>query len=174
MTRQPVGTDQQPELPDAPAPPGVRGRLVAARSVALVALAAVVGIPTLAGSDAGSPGRSLASVGFDERPGQAVALGGGSVTCGGIRLNPAALPGRTIGPAERSGPAAGVAQVLRLYEWTRRTPYDRVTWSVVEPGNGTALLVATAPGQQTRYIPVRRQPAGHWQIDTPCRLEHTR
>jgi hypothetical protein len=169
-----AGSDELAKLTDPPAAPGGRPRMLAARSAALVALAAAVAIPTLAGSGPGRPGRALAAVGFDGTPAQAVALGGGAVTCGGIRLNPRLLPGRPIGPAEQTGPAAGVAQVLRLFEWTRRTPYDSAAWSVVDAGTGTALLVATAPTQPTRYVPVHRQPDGHWQIDTPCQLQHAR
>jgi hypothetical protein len=94
-------------------------------------------------------------------PGQAVALGGSAVTCAGIRLNPADLPGR------------GIAQVLRLYEWNRPSPYDGATWSAVNADSDAAVLVArTDPADH--YIPVRRRPDGHWQIDTPCHLEPTR
>jgi hypothetical protein len=165
-----AGADDRSE-PTGPRPPAARRA-----TAALVALAAAVGIPMMAGSAAGSPGRSLATMGYAApvgAPAREAALGGGAVACGGIRINPAALPGRPIGPAERSGPAEGVGQVLRLFEWTRHTPYDGVAWSVADAGNGTALLVAHG-GPQDRYIPVHRQPDGHWQIDAPCHLEHTR
>jgi hypothetical protein len=102
-----------------------------------------------------------------------VALGGSAVTCAGIRFNPADLPGRPIGPAERSGPAEGIAQVLRLYEWNRHSPYDGATWSVVNAADDAAVLVART-GPADHYIPVRRRPDGHWQIDAPCHLEPTR
>ena len=150
-----------------------RGRRVSVlRSAAVVAALAAVGIPTLTGSAAGSPARSLTDVTpvGGVRPGE-VALGGGTARCGGLPVDPAALPGTAIGAAERSGPAEGISQLLRLYEWTRHTPYDGATWSYVDAGPDAALLVATWPGRARRYIPVHQRPDTHWQIDAPCTLQ---
>lgn len=144
---------------------GTSGRRRAARSAAVVA-AAASGLLTLAGS---ATGVSLAGLTGAGAPGQAVALGGSTATCGGIRLNPAALPGRPVARTDHTGPAAAIAQVLRLYEWTRTTPYDGAAWSLVTATPDSALLVATLP-TRTRYIPVHRRPDGDWQIDAPCQL----
>jgi hypothetical protein len=101
----------------------------------------------------------------------AAALGGARMTCGGLVVT--ALPGRRVGAAEQSGPAEGIAQLLRLSEWSRRSPYDGARWWVLPAGDGAALLVATQPGRAA-YIPVRRRPDGHWQIDAPCRPQFSR
>ncbi|MEN3361944.1 MAG: hypothetical protein V7637_5926 [Mycobacteriales bacterium] len=145
--------------------PGGGRRPGSLRSATLAAAVAVASLLTLSGADAGS-GRALADAGL---PGSA--LGGVGATCGGVRLNPADLPGPAIGAEQRSGPAEGISQLLRLYEWTRHTPYDGARWSTVTgAGYGTALLVATLPGQAAQYIPVHLRSDGHWQIDTPCEL----
>lgn len=157
---------------DVPAGTPGRRRVGVLRSAAVVAAVAAVGIPTLAGSAAGTPARSPAEVALvgGVRPGE-VALGGGTASCGGISVNPADLPGRAISAEDRSGPAEGISQILRLYEWTRHTPYDGARWSSVDAGPQAALLVATWPGRPSRYIPVRQRADTHWQIDAPCTLK---
>jgi hypothetical protein len=154
--------------------PGGGHRPGALRSAALAAGVVAASLLTLSGGEASS-GPALADVGPPAGApagfGQPAAFGGGGATCGGVRLNPAALPGRPIGPGEQSGPAEGIGQLLRLYEWTRHTPYDGARWSTVNgAGYGTALLVAALPGGPARYIPVHLRPDGHWQIDAPCEL----
>lgn len=129
------------------------------RMAVLVAVAVAAGVPTLTGSASGSTA-------------QAVTFGGSAVTCGGLRLNPADLPGRPIAATERSGPAEGVAAVLRLSEWTRNSPYRAASWFAVDTGPGTALLVART--DTDHYFPLHRRPDTHWQIDTPCTLHSTR
>jgi hypothetical protein len=106
-------------------------------------------------------------------PGVVPALGGARMICGGLPFDSAALPGRPVGADEISGPAEGISQVLRLSEWSRSSPYDRARWSVLPAGSGAALLVATRPGEAA-YLPVRRRPDGHWQIDAPCRPQLSR
>ncbi|HVQ92004.1 MAG TPA: hypothetical protein VMU51_13300 [Mycobacteriales bacterium] len=159
------------ELVEHPAgAPGTDRRSRRARSVALAAGVAAAGLLTLSGADAGA-GPALAGVALTGPGGQPVAFGGSRVSCGGVWINTAELPGRTIGEAERSGPAEGISQVLRLSEWTRTTPYDGVRWSTVNGATAdTALLVATTPRRATRYVPLHRGPDGHWQIDAPCEL----
>ncbi len=90
-----------------------------------------------------------------------------SVECGGVRVALSALPGRPVDANEHGGPAEGLDQVYRLYEWSRKTPYDTATWTLVVPRDGVALLVATAPGTRT-YVPVRQQPDGHWLAFPAC------
>jgi hypothetical protein len=140
--------------------PGTPGRLL--RSAAVAAAAVALGAPTL-GASAASAGLAPAAV--------TTLLGGASMTCGGLPVNPAALPGRPIRGSDRSGPAEGVSQVFRLSEWTRTSPYDGAHWSYVSAGNGAALLVATWSNGASRYIPVRERSDRHWQIDSPCTLQ---
>jgi hypothetical protein len=170
-----AGPADGPDLIESRAVPatGRDPRSLPVRTALLATVAAAIGSCTLAGSAAGSPGQP-ATVGGGTGLAGRVAVAGGTLECGGIRLGVAALPGRPVGADERTGPAEGISQVLRLFEWTRRTPYDGVAWSVADAGNGTALLVATARAGSARYIPVRRLPDGHWQIDAPCRLHRPR
>jgi hypothetical protein len=124
------------------------------RAVLVGALVAAAGLPLSASAAGPLPG--------------AAGFAGGIVRCGGVEVPIASLPGRRIADSERSGPAEGIAGILRLSEWSRDSPYAKASWSTVSAGPGRALLVATSDGGRTSYVPVYRRADSHWQIGPAC------
>jgi hypothetical protein len=150
----------------------VRGRSYARRAGTVLAAVAGLGLLTASAVE-GTPAYGTGGV-TPARAGDGVAAprlaaattAGATVNCGGITIG-ASDRGRPVADAERSGPAEAIAQVLRLAEWNRTSPYDRAAWSVVPVTADTAMLIARL-SRQTTYVPAYKRPDGHWQMGTPC------
>jgi len=125
----------------------------------------------LAGASAVQPGSGAGAAGAGAAAAAGTGGGGGAgngdTDCGGVRFDRASLPGRPLGSAEEAGPTGRVADALGLRGWPRAVPYDAARWTVVTVGDA-GVLVATASGQPTRYLPIRRQPTGDWLAGRPC------
>jgi hypothetical protein len=147
-----------------------RGRTHARRAGTVLAAVAALGLLTASAVDGtpayGTGGVIAAGPGAAAPRPAAATTAGATVNCGGITVG-AADRGRPVPESERSGPAEAIAQVLRLAEWNRRSPYDRAAWSVVPVTEDTAMLIARLPGRTT-YVPAYERPDGHWQMGAPC------
>jgi hypothetical protein len=151
----------------------VRGRPYARRAGTV--LVAVAGAGLLTASAAGGTPAYLADGSVASAAGvygqaapqlAAAAAVGATVNCGGISVGVGAH-GRPVADSERAGPAEAIAQVLRLAEWDRTSPYQHASWSLVQLSPDTAMLVAHLPGRTT-YLPAYRRADGHWQMGAPC------
>jgi hypothetical protein len=137
------------------------GTVIAAVAGAGLLTASAGGVPVSA-APAGAP----VAAGVAGPVVEAAAALGATVNCGGISIG-AGERGRPVADSERSGPAEVIAQVLRLAEWNRKSPYDRATWSVVPATADTAMVIAHLSRHLT-YVPAYRRGDGHWQMGAPC------
>ena len=90
----------------------------------------------------------------------------GDTECGDVRFDRSQLPGRPV-DADMELPTEEAADLLQLHGWPRAVPYVAARWTVVYRGD-TGLLVATAAGEKTRYLPIHRDAGRNWVAGPPC------
>jgi hypothetical protein len=148
-----------------------RQRVLAVSGAFLAAVAAVLAVVLpLSGSPspAAPAGADAARTGIvTAGSGGRLPVGSGDAVCGDVRFDRAALPGRTVTPANGDWPTAAAADLLRLHGWPRAVPFDVAHWTVVLRGNA-GVLVAFLPGSGFHYLPIHKAAGGGWSVGPPC------